>query len=52
MRQQVAAAGHDALMVFAAEKISRTRELRLAPTPVARNHARDSSLPRPRRVAH
>jgi HD domain len=31
LREQVATAGHDALMVFAADKISKVRELRLEP---------------------
>lgn len=35
LRQQVAGSGHDALMVFAADKISKARELRLMASPSA-----------------
>jgi (p)ppGpp synthase/HD superfamily hydrolase len=53
LRRQVAAAGVDAQMIFAADKVSKVRELRLA---VARSSRRggtpDPSLLRPRRLIH
>src|SRR3954470_21741725 len=44
LREQVAAAGDEALTIFAADKVSKARELRLAPAPTARQlrHLRDS----------
>ena len=53
LRQQVAAAGHDALMIFAADKVSKVRELRLAIARLERRGEQPArSLLRPRRVAH
>jgi hypothetical protein len=53
LRQQVALAGREALMIFAADKVSKTRELRLA---ISRHRRRDEppdkSLLRPRRLRH
>ena len=49
LREQVAAAGHDALMVFAADKISKVRELRLE----SESHGwRAASRSRQRRLTH
>jgi (p)ppGpp synthase/HD superfamily hydrolase len=53
LRRQVAGAGPDALMVFAADKVSKVRELRLTLARLARRHEQpDRSLLRPRRVSH
>jgi hypothetical protein len=53
LRQQVAAAGSDALMIFAADKVSKVRELRLAISRLVRQNIEPArSLLRPRRVAH
>ncbi len=49
LRAQVSAAGHDALMVFAADKISKVRELRVESAP---NRLRDASLSHQRRLTH
>lgn len=47
LRKQVAAAGHDALMAFAADKISKARELRREPA--AATHSRPVPQPPPSR---
>jgi (p)ppGpp synthase/HD superfamily hydrolase len=53
LRQQVATAGHDALMVFAADKISKARELRLKAPPAAQSPQKPkASMPRQRRLTH
>jgi (p)ppGpp synthase/HD superfamily hydrolase len=53
LRQQVAAAGPEALMVFAADKVSKIRELRAAVAAAAdRGQPVDGSLVRPRRLVH
>jgi (p)ppGpp synthase/HD superfamily hydrolase len=53
LRQQVAAAGPEALMIFAADKVSKVRELRSALSTATRRHQRlQASLVRPRRLAH
>ena len=49
LREQVARAGHEALMVFAADKISKVRELNLENAHKRRRTARDS---RSRKLAH
>jgi (p)ppGpp synthase/HD superfamily hydrolase len=53
LRQQVAGAGPDALMIFAADKVSKVRELRLTLARLARRREYPArSLLRPRRIAH
>lgn len=53
LRQQAAAAGPEALMVFAADKVSKVGELRGALSTATRRHQRvDGSLVQPRRLAH
>jgi (p)ppGpp synthase/HD superfamily hydrolase len=53
LRRQVAAAGPEALMIFAADKVSKVRELRLAISRLLRRGEQpDRSLLRPRRRAH
>jgi hypothetical protein len=53
LRQQVAAAGPEALLIFAADKISKVGELRAAIWTAARRHQPlDASLVRPRRLIH
>jgi len=53
LRQQAAAAGPEALMVFAADKVSKVRELRAAISMAEPGHERvEKSLVRPRRLAH
>jgi (p)ppGpp synthase/HD superfamily hydrolase len=55
LRDQVAAAGEEALMLFAADKISKARELRLEATARPAASARDASPQRPSqrmRLAH
>lgn len=53
LRQQVAAAGPEALMVFGADKISKIRELRHAvQAALASDGTIDQSLVRPRRLLH
>lgn len=53
LRQQVATAGPEALMVFAADKVSKVRELRLAIARLLRRNEQPArSLLRPRRLAH
>jgi (p)ppGpp synthase/HD superfamily hydrolase len=53
LRQQVAGAGPEALMVFAADKISKIGELRMAVGSAAQRHeALDQSIVRPRRLVH
>ena len=53
LRQQIAAAGPDALAILAADKISKVRELRLAIARALRQDERpDRSLLRPRRLTH
>ena len=51
LREQVANAGHEALMVFAADKISKARELRLEPAQT-RPRPAGVSRSRNRRLAH
>jgi (p)ppGpp synthase/HD superfamily hydrolase len=53
LRQQVAAAGSEALMIFAADKVSKVGELRAAISTATRQRRLvDVSLVRPRRLAH
>jgi (p)ppGpp synthase/HD superfamily hydrolase len=53
LRYQAAAAGPEALMVFAADKLSKVRELRAAVLTAQRRHEQiDPSLVPPRRLAH
>jgi (p)ppGpp synthase/HD superfamily hydrolase len=53
LRQQVAAAGPEALALFAADKISKIRELRRAVETAEASHRElDLSLVRPRRLLH
>lgn len=53
LRQQAAAAGTEALMIFAADKVSKVRELRSAISTATRRHERvERSLSRPRRLIH
>jgi HD domain len=53
LRQQVAAAGPEALMIFAADKVSKVGELRSALSEAARRHeSRADSLVPLRRLAH
>ena len=53
LRRQVAAAGTDAQMIFAADKVSKVRELRLAIARCTRRGEQpDPSLLRPRRLHH
>ena len=53
LRNQIAAAGHDALMVLAADKISKARELRHEPTRATHATARPQPSPSQRdRLAH
>ena len=52
LREQVARAGHDALMVFAADKISRVRELSLETAQDTRARPAPVSRSRNRRLAH
>jgi hypothetical protein len=54
LRGQVARAGEEALMLFAADKISKARELRLdgARVEAALRHGARKSYPRKRRLAH
>ena len=51
LREQVATAGRDALMVFAADKVSKVRELNLEDARSCEQLARGSSQP-DRRIAH
>ena len=50
LRHQAAVAGTEALMIFAADKVSKVRELRAAISTATRRH--EQSLFRPRRLAH
>lgn len=53
LRRQVAASGADAQLIFAADKVSKVRELRLAIARCARRSEQpDPSLLRPRRLHH
>ena len=53
LRRQVAGAGPDALMIFAADKVSKVRELRVTLARLARRREQPArSLLRPRRIAH
>ena len=53
LRREVAAAGPEALMVFAADKVSKVRELRAAIATARRRHVPvAASLLPPRRLAH
>jgi (p)ppGpp synthase/HD superfamily hydrolase len=53
LRRQVSAAGPDALAVFAADKVSKVGELRVAVWTAAQRHQRvDPSIVRPRRLIH
>jgi hypothetical protein len=51
LRQQVARAGHEAMTIFAADKISKVRELRIEPRRTRRQPARGSRSLTPR-AAH
>ena len=46
LREQVARAGEEALMLFAADKLSKVRELRLAATPARKSSGGAASLAR------
>lgn len=52
LREQVAATGDPALMVFAADKISKVRESRLQPTSTPQPNATIVSLSRERHFVH
>ena len=52
LREQVASAGEEALVLFAADKLSKSRELRIEPAPVSQPHARKASAVRSRRLTH
>jgi (p)ppGpp synthase/HD superfamily hydrolase len=52
LRQQAAAAGPEALMIFAADKVSKVGELSAALSKAARRQPRAGSLIPPRRLAH
>ena len=52
LRRQVAAAGPEALAIFAADKISKVRELSRPPSPAVRGAGAQPAAPRPRRLAH
>jgi hypothetical protein len=54
LRQQVARAGEEALMLFAADKLSKARELRLGPTPARKSHSGGATITRSRarRLTH
>lgn len=53
LRRQVAAAGSEALLIFAADKVSKVRELRSAISAAPRREDRvQESLVPPRRIAH
>jgi (p)ppGpp synthase/HD superfamily hydrolase len=43
LREQVASAGEEALVLFAADKLSKVRELRLAPAPATESHVREAA---------
>ncbi len=52
LRQQVASAGEEALMLFAADKLSKARELRLTPAPARKSGAAAITRTRDRRLTH
>jgi (p)ppGpp synthase/HD superfamily hydrolase len=53
LRRQARAAGREAMMVFAADKVSKVRELRAAVASAALHHERvDPALVSPRRLRH
>ena len=53
LRQQAASAAPEALMIFAADKVSKVHELRAAISMAPRRNERvETSLVRPRRLAH
>jgi len=54
LREQVARAGEEALMLFAADKLSKVRELRLGPTPARKSRSGGADITRPhdRRLTH
>jgi (p)ppGpp synthase/HD superfamily hydrolase len=54
LREQVARAGEEALMLFAADKLSKVRELRLDPTPARESHSSGAAITRSRgrRLTH
>jgi HD domain len=54
LREQVAGAGEEALMLFAADKLSKARELRLGPTPARKSHSGGGGITRSRgrRLTH
>jgi hypothetical protein len=54
LREQVASAGEEALMLFAADKLSKVRELRLDPTPARVSHSGGAAITRTRgrRLTH
>jgi hypothetical protein len=54
LREQVARAGEEALMLFAADKLSKIRELRVGPTPARKSHSGGAAITRSRdrRLTH
>ena len=54
LREQVARAGEEALMLFAADKLSKVRELRLGPAPARKSHSGGAVITRSRdrRLTH
>ena len=54
LRQQVVRAGEEALMLFAADKLSKVRELRLDPMPAGKSRSGGARIirPRSRRLTH
>jgi guanosine-3',5'-bis(diphosphate) 3'-pyrophosphohydrolase len=54
LREQVASAGEEALMLFAADKLSKARELRLEPTPARESYSGGAAITRSRgrRLTH
>ncbi|MGO8904468.1 MAG: hypothetical protein ACLQMH_02445 [Solirubrobacteraceae bacterium] len=54
LREQVARAGEEALMLFAADKLSKVRELRLGPTPARKSRSGGADITRlhDRRLTH
>ena len=54
LREQVARTGEEALMLFAADKLSKARELHLGPTPARKSHSASAVITRSlaRRLTH
>ncbi len=54
LREQVARAGEEALILFAADKLSKVRELRLGPAPARKSHSGGAVITRSRarRLTH